>query len=228
MGTFDVWWHEYGGDVIWVGAGVGILLLYHLFLAISVRRNPNFTVQSVNRKARKAWVRHIMAQPANGILGVQTLRNSTMAATFFASTSVILIMGVLTLSGQADEIAQGWHTLNIIGSRHPGLSEVKLLVLLADLLIAFFSFSMSVRLYNHVGFQLSLPVEIRPRAVDPKKVAHHLNRAGAFYSTGMRAYYLGVPVVFWLFGPHLMALSSAIMVVMLYFMDRMPPVRDAD
>ncbi|MBK1722066.1 hypothetical protein CKO23_07340 [Thiocystis violacea] len=224
----DTWWLEYGGDVIWVGVGVCILLSYHLFVAVSVWRNPNFTVQSVNRKARRAWVHHIMAEPANGILGVQTLRNSTMAATFFASTSVILIMGVLTLSGKADEIAQGWHTLNIIGSRHPGLSEIKLLVLLADLLIAFFSFAMSVRLYNHVGFQLSLPAKVRPLAVDPDKVAHHLNRAGSFYSTGMRAYYLSVPLVFWLFGPHLMALSSLMLVVMLYFMDRMPPVRRPD
>ncbi|NEV63453.1 DUF599 domain-containing protein [Thiorhodococcus minor] len=222
------WWQEYGGDLIWLGIGVSILVAYHLFLAIRVRQNPNFTVQSVNRKARRSWVQNIMADPSHAILGVQTLRNSTMAATFFASTSVILSMGVLSLTGQADEIAHNWHALNLFGSRHPGLWELKLIVLLADLLIAFFSFAMSVRLYNHVGFQVSLPPKLRPSAVSPEKVAAHLNRAGSFYSTGMRAYYLAVPLVFWLFGPHLMAASSVVLVVMLYFMDRMPPIAEED
>lgn len=221
-----IWWTEYGWDLIWVGVGVAILIGYHLFLALHVRRDPNFTIQSVNRKVRRAWVRSIMSDPSLGILAVQTLRNSTMAATFFASTSVILIIGVLTLSGQADQIAESWHALNIIGSRHPGLWATKLLVLLADLLVAFFSFAMSVRLYNHVGFQINLPQGSRPRAVDPDQVARHLNRAGAFYSTGMRAYYLSVPLVFWLFGPHIMALASLVLVIMLYFMDRMTPVSE--
>ncbi|NEX18783.1 DUF599 domain-containing protein [Thiorhodococcus mannitoliphagus] len=222
------WWHEYSGDIIWCGFGAAVLIGYHLFLAIRVRQNPNFTVQSVNRKARRSWVQNIMAEPSHAILGVQTLRNSTMAATFFASTSVILSMGVLSLTGQADEIAQDWHTLNLFGSRHPGLWQLKLIVLLADLLIAFFSFAMSVRLYNHVGFQVSLPPQLRPAAVDPEQVAAHLNRAGSFYSAGMRAYYLAVPLVFWLFGPHLMAVASLLLVSMLYFMDRMPPVAAED
>ncbi len=217
------WWNEYGTDLIWVGIGSAILASYHLYLAIRERRSPHFTLQGVNRSARRAWVHHIMGDPGLGILGVQTLRNATMAATFFASTSIVLIVGVLTLSGQADRIAASWHSLHALGSRHPALWEVKLLVLLVDLLIAFFSFATSVRLYNHVGFHIALPTEQRPVALGPDQVAKHLNRAGGFYSLGMRAYYLAVPLVFWLFGPQLMAAASLILVVMLYFLDRMTP-----
>lgn len=220
------WLGEYSGDLIWVGLGVAILVAYHAFLAVCVRRNPLCIIQSVNREARRAWVRHIMGDPSLGILAVQTLRNSTMAATFLASTAVLMIMGVLTLSGQADKIAENWHYLNPIGSRHPGLWELKLLVLLADLLVAFFSFAMSVRFYNHVGYQLAIPAALRPPAVDPEQVARHLNRAGHSYSIGMRAYYIAVPLVFWLFGPHLMAGASLVVVVFLYFMDRMVPNGD--
>jgi uncharacterized membrane protein len=219
----QTWWNEYAGDLIWVGVGFGILALYHIFLAVCVRRSPHCTIQSVNREARRAWVMNIMTEPGQGILAVQTLRNSTMAATFLASTAVLMIMGVLTLSSQADKIAESWHALNAFGSRHPWLWEIKLLALLADLLVAFFSFAMSVRFYNHVGYQISLPPALRPAAVNPQQVARHLNRAGYFYSLGMRAYYLAVPLVFWLFGPHLMAAASAVVVVLLYFMDRMTP-----
>ncbi|MBK1720065.1 DUF599 domain-containing protein [Thiocystis violacea] len=216
------WWTEYGNDFLWVGVGVALLAAYHLYLAIRERREPLSTLQGVNRSARRAWVQVIMADPSLGILGVQTLRNSTMTATFLASTSVVLVMGVLTLSGQADRIAESWHASNPLGSRHPILWELKLLVLLVDLLVAFFSFTLSIRLYNHLGFQISLPRERRPAVIDPERVARHLNRAGAFFSVGMRAYYLAVPLVFWLFAPQLMAAASLILVIVLYFLDRAP------
>jgi hypothetical protein len=48
-----------------------------------VKRNPAYTVQAVNVMARTAWVERIMKNE-DGILAVQTLRNSTMAATFLA------------------------------------------------------------------------------------------------------------------------------------------------
>lgn len=222
------WLGEYAGDIIWVGIGVAILVAYHLYLAVCARRDPLCIIQGVNRTTRRVWVQHIMADPGLGILAVQTLRNSTMAATFLASTSVLLIMGVLTLSGQADRIAENWHHLNPIGSRHPGLWELKLLVLLADLLVAFFSFTLSIRFYNHAGYQLTLPQALRPPVVAPEQVARHLNRAGHLYSIGMRAYYIAVPLVFWLFGPHLMAGASLVVVIFLYYMDRVVPDSGAD
>ena len=220
------WLNEYAGEILWVGGGTAILTVYHLYLAIRVRRDPLSTIQSVNRETRRAWVQHIMSDPSLGILAVQTLRNSTMAATFLASTAVILIMGGLTLSGQADRIAVSWHALNVGGSHHPALWEAKLLVLLADLFIAFVSFAMAVRLFNHVGYQITLPPAMRPPVVNPEQVARHLNRAGAFYSLGMRAYYFMVPLVFWLFGPHLMALASLALVGVLFFIDRMTPAAE--
>lgn len=221
-------WHDYAWELPWVGVGVAALGFYYLYRALCVRRNPLCTFQSLNREARRAWVGHIMSDPALGILAVQTLRNSTMAATFLASTAVLLIMGVLTLTGQADQIAHNWLALNLAGAHHPGLWTLKLLALLAALLVAFFSFAMSVRLFNHVGYQVTLPPASRPAVINPDRVARHLNRAGSFYSLGMQAYYLAVPLVFWLFGPHLMALSSLVLVVILYFMDRVSPNAGAD
>jgi len=222
----NVWWNEYGGDLLWVGTGLAIVAGYHIALNWCVRRNPRCTIQSVNRQARTAWVHHIMGEPGLQILGVQTLRNSTMAATFFASTAIILAMGVLSLSEEADKIAENWHALNAFGSNHPGLRATKLMALLIDFIVAFFSFGMSVRLYNHVGFQISVPPDLRPPGINPEQVANHLNRAGGFYSIGMRTYYLAIPLVFWLFGPHLMTISSIILIVALYYIDRIAPDSD--
>ena len=220
--TNSGWLSEYGGDFISFTLCSVLLIVYHVYLGIKLRKQPEYTIQAVNWATRRAWVEGIMGDPDRSVLGVQTLRNSTMAATFLASTSVLLIIGTLTLSGQADKLATAFHTLNIIGSHHPELWIIKLILLVSDFFVAFFAFSMAIRLFNHVGYQLNVPVALRPKNVNPTKVAIHLNRAGNYYSIGMRAYYFAVPLVFWLFGPQFMILATLVLIPVLYHIDRVP------
>ena len=201
----------------------GLLLgAYHVYLRLKLRSNPQYTFQSVTHAARIAWIDVIMADSDKGILGVQTLRNSTMAATFFASTAVLLIMGTLTLSGQSEKLTASWQQLDLMGSMHPGIWITKVLFLLSDFLVAFFNFAMAVRLYHHVGYLIALPDDRRPNAVTPRSVAVHLNRAGRYYSVGMRSYYFAVPLVFWLFGPQFMVAATIVLIAVLYRVDRAP------
>ncbi len=203
---------------------ISLIIGYHYFLRRKIKKDPTYTVQAVNRIARKAWVENIMSDEKNGLLGVQTLRNSIMSATFLASTSVLLIMGVLTLSEQEQKIEATWHALNLMGSTHPALWMIKLILMLLDLLVAFFSFVMAIRIYNHVGFQLNVPVRLGHKMITPEHVATHLNRAGHFYSMGTRSYYYMVPLVFWLFGPHFMLAATLGLLVSLYRIDRSPKI----
>lgn len=213
----------YGFDLFSFVLSALLLGAYHGYLAYRTRRNPAYTIQAVNRIARTAWVETIMREKGRDVLAVQTLRNSTMAATFLASTSVLFIIGVLSLSGQGDKLESTWHVLNI-GSRHSGLWMAKLLLLLLDLFVAFFSFSMAVRVFNHVGYMINVPLTLNHKAISPAHVASHLNLAGKFHSIGMRAYYFTVPLVFWLFGPHFMLLSTFVLIAVLYHIDRAPKI----
>ena len=203
-----------------------LLLLYHVALVIKERQDPSYTVQAISRIARSAWVEHIM-QEGKDILAVQTLRNSTMAATFLASTAVLMIIGVLTLSGQSDRLETTWHSLNVFGARHAGLWTFKLLFLLVDLFFAFFAFAMSIRIFNHVGYMINIPLTNAHGVFTPRHVAIHLNRAGRFYWFGMRAYYFAVPLLFWLFGPHLMLMATVSLVYVLYRLDHARGIPDA-
>ncbi len=218
----------YSYDLISFVLSVLILLAYNLFLGYKTRKNPAYTVQAVNVIARTAWVETIMQESGKEILAVQTLRNSTMAATFLASTAVLLIIGVLTLSGQGDKLEGTWHALNIMGAKHADLWLTKLLLILLDLFVAFFSFAMAIRVFNHVGYLINVPLARNFRMICPAHVAVHLNRAGRFYSIGMRSYFTVVPLVFWLFGPHFMLLSTVVLVVVLYRLDRAPKLPDVD
>lgn len=211
-------------DIACLLASVFLVIAYHLFLRRKIRKDPTYTVQAINKIARTVWVETVMNDGKKDILAVQTLRNSTMAATFLASTSILLIIGVLTLSEQGGRFEATWHALNTVGAKHPELWMTKLIFLLLDLFVAFFSFAMSIRVFNHVGYMINVPLGLNHKMITPAHVALHLNRAGGFYSIGMRAYYFLVPLVFWLFGPYFMLASTIVLLLVLYRIDRAPKI----
>lgn len=202
------------------------LLSYQLYLNWRTRRDPASSAQDVLLTARAAWVENVMRERRD-ILAVQTLRNSTMAASFMASTAVLLIIGVLTLSAQGDKLSGTWHSLNFLGHFSAEMWLIKLLVMLFDLLTAFFAFSMSVRMFHHLGYLINLPPDPARGASQTGQVVAQLNRSGSYYRIGMRAYYVTVPLLFWLFGPLFLLGATMLLIYFLYHLDRAPR-RDTD
>jgi uncharacterized membrane protein len=197
------------------------LLVYQRYLYWRTVRDPASSAQDVMLVARAAWVGSVMRERRD-ILAVQTLRNSTMSASFMASTAVLLIIGVMTLSAQGDKLSGTWHSLNFLGQSSTELWVFKLLLMLFDLLFAFFSFSMSVRIFHHIGYLINVPLDKLQESAQIKHVEAQLNRAGVYYRVGMRAYYFTVPLLFWLFGPHFLLGATGALVFFLYHMDRSP------
>ncbi len=185
------------------------------------RKSPTLTVQGMNALARAAWVERVMAEDRD-VMAVQTLRNSTMAATLMASTAVILILGILNMLANADKIGPALHVLNPAGSFEPGIWVFKLMLILVDFFVAFFAFCLAVRGYNHVGFLINVPMGSGDHGVTPARVALHLNRAAAYYSIGMRTYYFSVPLVLWLFGPVWMLIATMGLLAILRHLDHLP------
>lgn len=216
------WFREFGMDAVAVGLSVGLVAAYYLVLVARTRRDPTCTIHGLNIVARALWVNNVMANPGKDVMAVQTLRNFIMGASFMATTAAFLIVGTLTLSGQAEGITHSWHAFDLHGSSSAELWIVKVMCLLADFIIAFFAFAMAVRLANHVVFMLNVPQPCAHPSLTPEAVAARLNRAGGHFAIGMRAFFFAVPLVFWLFGPLFLVLASAGLVVTLHRLDRNP------
>lgn len=208
-------------DVLGLALSLGAVVAYQFYLRWRDRRDPTASALYGMNAARMAWVEGVM-RDGRDILAVQTLRNSTMASSFMASTAILLIIGVLTLSAQADKMSGTWHVLNVLGRDTADIWLSKLLVMLFDLLFAFFAFCLSIRLYHHIGYQINTPADLRREVTQPAHVGAELNRAAIFYRLGMRAYYLTVPLLFWLFGPLWLVLATAVLIYFLYHLDRAP------
>lgn len=195
-----------------------------MYLRRLTRRDATSVLSNFAAVARSEWVKVIMSTQDSSLLAIQTLRNSTMSATFLASTAVLLMVGVLTLSGQSTNLETTWHVLNFAGALRPEVWLAKILMMLIVLFFAFFCFSNAIRIFNHVGYIINVrgPGDGSNRYA-PTLVASELNRGGKYFSLGTRAYYYLIPLVCWLFGPLYMVISTIILVmVLLPWVDRVP------
>jgi uncharacterized membrane protein len=223
MTGFDLQWiRMWGPDLLSLAVSALMLGAYYVRHRIRVRRDPTYSIHFVNESARRLWVQHVMANPSRDVMAVQTLRNFVMVGILMVSTTTLLIIGTLTLSGQADNIARTWHAINHLGPPSAELWTIKVLCLLADFLVAFFASTMSIRLANHVVFMINVPPELREGidALSPLAVASRLNRAGYMISFGIRSFLVAVPLVFWLFGPAYLVIATVGLVIVLSRLDR--------
>jgi uncharacterized membrane protein len=216
------WLKEFGSDIAAVISCVLMVGAYYTMLLRRSRKNPNYSIIAVNALARRLWVRSVMTNPGKDVMAVQSLRNFIMVGIMMASTASLLVIGTLTLSGQAENITRSWHVLGFFGSHSAALWIVKVLCLLADFLVAFFAYAMAIRLANHVLFMLNVtPMDQEANPIlSPDNVADRLNRAGYMIAVGMRAFLFAIPMVFWLFGPLFLVLSTAGLVAVLTRIDR--------
>ncbi|MCX7085561.1 MAG: DUF599 domain-containing protein [Methylococcales bacterium] len=199
-----------------------LTLAYYLYLNRLVRRKPERSVHTFNAKIRAEWVNKVMGNDNMNILAVQTLRNSVMAANFMASTSILLIMGALNLSDKAQQWASLWPLSTTLQVSSADIWQIKLGLLLLDFAVAFYYFSMAIRLFNHVGYMINLPRETMLSHDLFKQTCAYLNKAGRYYSLGTRTFFFSLPIILWFFGPHFLILGTVILMGGLIVLDKVP------
>lgn len=195
---------------------LALILTYHACLWLIGRRTPLFTIQKYNESLRNLWVAQLQSQE-NGILGVQTIRNASFGATFFANAAILLMMGTLTLTTQTTTIRIFSQSLPP-AIAHASLISSKMLILLILFFIAFVCFAQAIRFFSHISFMLGLPASTCPE----RNITTHLNHGWAYHTRGMKAYFYAIPLAFGLFSDVLMVVVTLGLVIFMYRLDRAP------
>jgi uncharacterized membrane protein len=196
---------DVGALAFHVGAFVG----YRMLQRARARRDPQATLQGQQAEVRAEWIAEIL-RSGNGLLGVQTLRNALMGTLFFASNTMFLVFGVLTLTAQA-HFKENWRVLEAAPSL---IAQFKLLLLLLTLLAAFFCFISAVRLFSHAS------VSLGTKTAAPERVIAQVNGAWSYQGLGVRCYYFAAPLLFWLFGAHWLLIADLGVLALMYSFDR--------
>ncbi len=206
-------------DLLGGAAYLVIVIGYYVAFAIGMKVRPQLYIQGRMNRYRHQWIR-VIFKHRDGILAVQTYRNQLMSSSFLASTAILVDLGLLTLLGLPRE-----GTAFLFGGVDDPAGgfwlTVKVVILIGLYSYNFFNFAICVRDLNYLGYLSGLYEMDDPK--DEEAVLSHLesllDRVAINYTRGLRGYFFGLPLFFWLLSPYLLMLTLLIVLCLLYMRD---------
>lgn len=184
--------------LVWM---IGIWLSYTLFA--SYRAKTHSCLASVLLLYRKQWLLRMLSRD-NRIADASLLDQLRSSASFFASTTILVIAGLVTGIASAEQGVSILSHLPVTATKTRELWEYKILVMIGIFMYAFFEFSWSVRLYNYAAvFIGSAPLssEVKGNAARADAYAESgartISLAAKHFNHGLRAYYFGLATLSW-------------------------------
>ncbi len=158
---------------------------------------------SVLHLYREDWMRRLLLRD-NRIADASVIGNLERNASFFASSTLIILAGILTLLGSTDRAVSVLADLPFVEEASRGLSELKLLCLAVVFVYAFFTFSWCMRQYNFAAILVGSAPMIGERNVGElerksfaERAARVISLAANQFNFGLRSYYFGLAMLAW-------------------------------
>ena len=171
---------------------------------------------------RLDWAYRMLARE-NRVADSSLIGNLVTSVSFYANTTIYIIAGLVAALGASDKLISVTAELPFGGVGNRELLEIKLMLVLASFVFAYFKFTWSLRQFN----LLSILVGAAPQgqAGEPgidayaRRVAGANNFAGDDFNRGIRAYYFGLAASGWLLSPWVLAALACVILLVLYRRD---------
>ena len=206
--------------VLWVG--------YSLFA--KKRARHTHCLSSILRSLRVDWM-YAVTHKDNQIADAALLGNVERNVTFFASSTILVLAGVLTVLASNEAFVRVIEQLPFTVPQSANLILLKLAGMAAILVFAFFKFTWSIRQFGFVSVLLGMAPSMSRSTVSEedrdryaRNTAKVLDQAGHEYNYGLRAYYFALAFLCWFANPLFFIVASAIVVYILYRREYRSPV----
>ncbi|KAF3783926.1 hypothetical protein EJ110_NYTH31230 [Nymphaea thermarum] len=233
-------------DILLVPPSVALIVGYHVVLWCILKTQPLRTRRGITATRRRTWALALTERlqsnltqkifnmfsvfvwfeqfqnGSRGMLGVQSLRNSLMAA-ILASTIAILTNSALAAMMNNIYNAHKLLHLSPFGSQADSIILLKYSLSSVFLLATFFCSSLGIGFLTEANFLINVTEGVTA------KTAHTMLELGSeLASVGNRVLFAAVPMLLWMFGPVSMAVSSVLLVCFFYDRDFNTGCRSGD
>lgn len=161
---------------------------------------------SVTNRYRKDWMSEMLRRE-NRSVDVMTIGNLQRSITFFANTTIFLLIGLMTMLGYHDRAAPIINNIPFSKPSNAFMWEFKILLLMVLFIYAFFKYTWSLRQYNYAGIFIVACPEYNRRLDEHEGMADRgaylIGNAARHFSNALRAYYFGLAALAWFIHPYL-------------------------
>jgi uncharacterized membrane protein len=168
---------------------------------------------------RHEWMQR-MVERDNRIVDANIIGNLLQSVSFFASTTLLIMAGLMTLLGSTDTAIPLIRVLPFTSKVTHILWELKLLVLIIIFVYAFFKFTWALRQFNYC----SVLIGAAPNTPSPNVNEVYVHRAAQVstlaskdFNQGLRAYYFSLAALGWFINPWFFVGATTLVAGVLYW-----------
>ena len=172
------------------------------------------SLRAVMHAYRTAWMQQMLLRD-NRVMDVNILRNLLQGGAFFASATLLVLAGLLTILGSTDRAIEIVRALPFAAATSQLQWELKLLVLIVIFVYAFFKFTWALRQFNYCSTLIGAAPQ-GPDDAFANLAAEVSTNASKDFNQGLRAYYFSLAALGWFVGPWLLMAVTTLVVVVLY------------
>ncbi|MBU2924507.1 DUF599 domain-containing protein [Colwellia sp. 4_MG-2023] len=149
------------------------------------------------------------------------LSNLERNITFFASSTLLILAGLLTLFAKIETLDMVISSMPYADHTSHLMIQLKLSLLAFIFVLSFFQFTWSMRQYGFVNVMMgAAPIDVSGQNENLKSYAKQMatvqDQAAHAYNYGLRSYYFALAAMCWFFHPVLLILMSIWVVYTLY------------
>lgn len=176
----------------------------------------------VSHVHRLQWARQLLRRDAR-IVDSSLVGNLMGSVSFYANTTIYIIAGLMAVVGTVDKAISFTAELPFARSTPRELWEIKLLLLLAVFIVAYFKFTWSIRQFNFLSILIGAAPGTDCNEEERERYARRMatinSFAGEEFNRGIRAYYFGLAALSWVIQPWVFVIITTVIVVVLYRRD---------
>lgn len=179
-----------------------VFLVYNLMYFWYVKKEPKKTQKGRHNIYREFWIENILMR-SRGMVAIQQIRNMTTVTTFLASSTLIFMGILVSLTSTSFAVQQGF-------------ADYKFYALLGIIALAFFNFLFTLRTTNN----LTILIESSPSKIEELEgipavqyLAKKINKAFLLHTLGMRCLYYSIPLFFWFFDPLIFVAITVVLTI---------------
>lgn len=192
--------------------------------ALLARRRGHYEGSLLARtnEYRRLWMLQATWREVRVVDGV-VIQSLSSSPSFFASTTILIIGGLLALLGTSEKATELVREIPFAARTSILVFDLKLLLLTAVFVYAFFRFTWSLRQYTFGALMIASAPDHKVFERGEASREEFANRAGRVvglaaetFNDGLRAYYMSFAVVGWFFSPLWFALGTAAVISVLF------------
>ena len=166
------------------------------------------------------WMRELITRDVR-VGDAALLANLERNIAFFASSSLLIIAGTLTLFAQIENLEDIIASLPYADASNHFAIQIKLSLVTFIFVIAFFNFTWSIRQYGFLNVMVgAAPLDVTGQDASLQEYAKQMavvqDQAGHSYNYGLRAYYFSLAAICWFVHPVMFLLATLLVISTLY------------